>query len=101
MYFITCFQKVALDDYGWLDLGANRTFGYRETFEGAKEALECNMCDMHEFLYNYAVVEKLGPYIHPNVEEFHFFKWDKERKGFFEEMEIPQEFKHFCNFAFG
>lgn len=101
MYFITCLQRLAKDDKGWLDLGATRTFGYRETFEDAKEALEQNMCDMYEFLYKYAIVEKLGPYIHPEVEERHFFEWDDERKGFFEMKEIPEEFKNICNIALG
>lgn len=100
MYFITCFTKMEKDRKGWLDLGSQRTFGYRETFESAKEALECNMCDMHEFLYNYAVVEKMGPYIHPDVEEIHYFEWDSERKGFFEMLEVPKEFEGFCNIAF-
>lgn len=100
MYFITCFQKIELDKRGWPDFGATRTFGYRETFESAKEALECNMCDMHEFLYRYAVVEKLGPYIHPDCEMRQFFKYDKERNGFFP-IDEPEEVKGFCNFALG
>lgn len=101
MYFITCVQQLAKDKLGWFDFGASRTFGYRETFESAKEALECNMCDMHEFLYKYAIVEKTGPYIHPDVEEIHFFEWDNERKGFFEMKEIPKDFEHICNVALG
>ena len=101
MYFITCFEKIGIDSHGWLDLGSQRTFGYRETFESAKEALELNMCDMNETIYNYAVVEKMGPYIHPDVEEIHFFKWDREREGFFEMDEKPKEFEGFCNIAFG
>ena len=100
MYFITCFQKCERDELGWFDGGCQRTFGYRETLESAEEALNLNMCDMREGLYDYAVIEKLGPYIHPNAEEEIWFKWDDEKSGFFR-TDKPEATYGFCNYAFG
>ena len=100
MYFITCFQKCERNELGWFDGGCQRTFGYRETLELAEEALNLNMCDMREGLYDYAVIEKLGPYIHPLAEEEIWFKWDDEKSGFFR-IDKPEATYGFCNYAFG
>ena len=100
MYFITCLQQCDKDEFGWFDGGSRRTFGYRETLELAEEALNLNMCDMHEYLYDYAVIEKLGPYIHPDVEEEIWFKWDDNKHGFFR-IEKPEPTYGCCNYAFG
>lgn len=99
MYFITCFEKIGLNEYG-LDIGCQRTFGYKETLEQAEEALSKNTLDMWETVYNYAIVEKMGPYIHPICEERYFYKYDREKNGFFR-IEEPNEFKHYCNIALG
>lgn len=100
MFFITCFQKIEIDKLGWLDMGASRVFGFKETFEQAECALNENTCDMFEFLYEYAVVEQMSPAIHPDVEGRWFFKWDNEKQGFFR-IDEPKEFLHYCNIALG
>lgn len=100
MFFITCFQKVAKDDKGWLDIGASRTFGFKETFQEADTALANNTCDMHEHLYMYAVVEEMYPAIHPIVENRWFYKYKPEFNGFFK-IDEPEEFKGYCNIALG
>lgn len=100
MFFITCFSKATTDDLGWLDMGASRVFGYKETFEEAEEALNKNVCDMWEYLYDYAVVEEIGPGIHPDVANRWFFKYDREKDGFFR-IEEPEAFSHYCNIALG
>ena len=100
MFFITCFSKVAKDDLGWLDMGTSRTFGFKETFEEVEYALNHNVCDMWEYLYDYAIVEEMHPAIHPTVENRWFYKYDREKNGFFS-MEEPEEFKYCCNIALG
>ena len=89
MFFITCFSKIATDNLGWLDMGSVRTFGFNT-----------NSCDMWEYLYDYAVVEEMHPAIHPEVENRWFYKYDREKDGFFR-MEEPEVFKHYCNIALG
>ena len=100
MFFITCFSKCEKNEKGFFNGGSRRTFGYRETLEAAEESLNKNICDMHEFLYTYAVVEEIGPYIHPDVEREIWFMWDNEKKGFFR-IEKPKATYGTCNFAFG
>ena len=100
MFFITCFSRCEKESLGWLNMGASRVFGYYETFEDAETSLNRNSCDMFEYLYTFAVVEKIGPGIHAEAEERWFFKWDEEKKGFFR-IEEPEEFKHYCNIALG
>lgn len=84
MYFITCFSKCDKDELGWFDGGDIRTFGYYEDFETCRLALGENWCDMHEYLYRFAVVEKIEQGIHPKAEETAWFEWDVKRNGFFE-----------------
>lgn len=100
MFFITCFSKIETDKLGWLDMGASRTFGFKETFEDAECALNYNACDMWEYLYDYAIVEEINPGIHPIAENRWFYKYDRKKNGFFR-MEEPEEFKHYCNIALG
>lgn len=100
MFFITCFEKIEINDYGFPNTGYDRTFGYVETFEIAESCLNKNMYDMHECLYDYAVVEEIGSGIHPDVRHRWFFKWDNSKEGFYIIKE-PEEFKHYCNIALG
>ena len=100
MYFITCFSKCEKDERGWLNLGATRTFGYEETLEDADYVLNNNVCDLYEYLYIYAIVEKLGRGPHPDCEERYFYKWDDEKKGFFR-AEEPEILSNFRNIALG
>ena len=101
MYFITCMEMCTKDPFiGIFTGGDTRCFGYKETLEAAEKALNENMCDMHEYIYNYAVVEKLGPYIHPDVEEEYWFKWDHDKGGFFR-IEKPKAAYGVCNHALG
>lgn len=100
MFFITCFSKCEKDELGWFDGGASRTFGYYDNFEDCKRALNENWCDMHEFLYLYAVVEKIDQGIHAIAEDEVWFKWDEKRQGFFE-ISKPECANGFTNHAIG
>lgn len=100
MYFITCFEKLEKDKLGWLNTGASRTFGYYKELKDAKEALNNNSCDMHEYLYKYAIVEEIGEGIHYFAENRWFFEYDDKKGGFFE-IEEPAITKNTCNFALG
>ena len=79
LFFITCMVKAEKDEKGFFHSGGQRTFGFRKTLRDAEEALNNNTCDMHEYLYDYAVVEEFGPEIHPIAESETWFKWDDEK----------------------
>jgi hypothetical protein len=102
IYTITCFQKLELDDRGWLRTGAQRTFGFYTERKDAIQAMNENWCDMCEYLYDYAVIEAMREGIHCDVDEEIWFQWNDKRKGFFE---IPKPEcvtkSHICNFALG
>lgn len=100
MYFITCFEKITIGKLGWLDTESTRTFGFVSTFAKAEQALNDNACDMHECLYDYAVVEDINQGVLSLAEQRWVFKWDQHREGFFE-IEEPKELQHYCNFALG
>lgn len=100
MFFITCMTKLEKDDLGWPEYGSMRTFGYYKTFEDCDESLKCNACDMHETIYHYAVVEKIEEGIHPLALERWWYKYDREKGGFFP-MEEPEFMKHYINIALG
>ena len=100
MYFITCYSKCEKDERGWFDGGAMRVFGFEETLDEAEAVLNHNVFDMHEYLYVYAVVEKMEPGIHPEVEEEYWFAWDEKRRGFFR-IEKPEVTYNTCNHALG
>lgn len=98
MYFITCFQKYEIDELGWPDLGASRTFGYYNDRDVAIRMVELNNLDIRECLYDYAVIEHITEGLYNLAEERIFFKYNEDKKMF----EIIEPFEDcFGNYAFG
>jgi hypothetical protein len=56
-----------------------RTFGYYRGYDNARLAVKENYCNMHECLYNYLVMERIGEGIHALCNKEKWFKW-KNRK---------------------
>ena len=100
MYFITCFQKYEQTKCGVPDVGDYRTFGYYPHKERAIECLHNNNLDIHEDMYDYAVVEKIPMGLYPLADERIFFKWDEEKRGFFE-IDGTEFANNFGNYVFG
>lgn len=100
MFFITCFSKCEEDEKGLLYTGDTRTFGYFDDFEICKQALNENRCDIHEYLYEYAVVEYIEQGIYSHAKEMAWFRWNDENQGFFE-IEKPACTNHYSNYALG
>ena len=100
MYFITVFDKVEPSDKYYVEFGDKRTWGYYPEYEMAVMALHENRTDMHEGCYYYAVIEKIGPGICADVEESQWFKWNREKCGYFE-IEEPECVRCVTNHAIG
>ena len=99
MYFITCLENLEKDALGWL--GDARCFGYFQSCERAREALETNECDVWEMgVFEYAVIEKVEPGLHPHAEEMAWFKFDTEKCKFCE-IAKPEETNGEYNYALG
>jgi len=96
MYFVTtiCFAP------GHPHHEDARCFGYYITPLDAVRAVLNNACDIHECLYTHAVVEKIGPGIHPMSESEVWFEWrrDKERWDY---SEKPEWSERVINWALG
>ena len=59
-----------------------------------------NVCDMHECLYEFAVIESIGQGIHSHAKEVAWFRWNEEKQGFFE-IEKPECTRNYSNYALG
>lgn len=79
MYFITCFNQTENDFSDDI-----KTFGFFKDIKTCRKALNENWCDKHECCYTFAVIERIEPGIHPKSEKIAWFKWDKNKSGFFE-----------------
>jgi hypothetical protein len=55
-----------------------RTFGHFGTLERARQAVDCNECDISESLYNYLVIEELPYGIHALADAEHqwWYLWN-------------------------
>ena len=101
MYFITCMEQCKThSEYGFFDSGNARCFGYYDNLRDAVAVLNENRCDLHETVYWYAVIEEIGQGISRMPTGEWWFKYDKDRDGFFE-IEKPKETEHVCNHALG
>lgn len=79
---------------GFSDFGAVDNVGFYYSYTNAIVALHTNSCDMHECCYNYAMVERVFPGLYTCIKpsDRTFFKWDEEKRGFFE-IDEPEEWK--------
>ncbi len=100
MYFITGFYKIESKENSWPEFGAQRTFGYYFERVDAIAALHENWSDIYDNTYDYAVIENIEEGVHPLETYRQWFKWDDERKGYFE-IDEPECVKYLCNFALG
>lgn len=55
---------------------------------------------MHEYTYNYAIIEHVEQGIHPIVNKIKTYEWSNDNKGFVE-CEEPKEIKSIYNFSIG
>ena len=96
MYFITCFSNFESDyDKNY------RTFGYFRDIDTCREALHENACDMCEArYYTLALIEEIREGIYPHAKKLAWFRWDEERKGFYE-TEEPEWADGWYGFARG
>ena len=89
MWFITVLEKQEKHPLGYIDHGCLRTWGYYRDHDRALHALHENWTDMWEGCYHYAVLEEIGEGICPMPKSVQWFKYDRERNGYFE-IEMPE-----------
>ncbi len=104
IWFVTVFKygkQPKSNENLFSDITDSRCWGFYFNRDNAVNALHHNITDMHERLYNYAVIEGYREGIgHEVKEKRQFFKYDKERDGYFE-IEEPEELKYLVSFSIG
>ena len=76
----------------------SRCIGYFKTKEEAVEAVESNLGDMYEYMYNYAVIEEISSGLYPHDVEPIFFEWHESTKKY-KKCKRPKALK--SQYAFG
>lgn len=99
-WFITVMEKLEESDLGFPLIGSNRCWGFYKDKNSAIKALHNNTTDMWETVYNYAVIEEYYEGISAYNFNRQFFKYDKEKKGYFE-IDEPECVKYSIGFAIG
>lgn len=77
-----------------------RCWGYYSNKEECIKVLHNNSTDLHEYYFDYAVIEKIDEGISSYPSEREFFQYRKDLVGFFE-IEEPLWAKYSCNFSIG
>ena len=99
-WFITVMEKIEKDPKYLFNLGSTRCWGFYTNKQDALNALHTNATDMWETIYDYAVMEEYFEGISGYGFERQFFKYDREKDGYFE-IETPNFMRHYCAFAIG
>lgn len=72
-----------------------RCIGYLPTLQEAKDAVMSNQGEMHECLYNYAVIEEHRPGLWRNTVEEYWFAWKEEKKSWYS-CKKPAKYRQFA-----
>ena len=94
MWFITTIR--VLDN----EIIYPRCWGYYHNKNDCIKVLHDNITDIHEYYYNYAVIEKINEGLYSLPIEREFFEYKKNLSGFFE-IEEPEWAKSHSIFAIG
>lgn len=100
IYTVTCITE--LPDNTSKDLRKyspdKSCFGWFTSLRKATLAVMENHGDIHEFSYNYAVIEKSKDGFRNLRAEEWWFEWDEDRDGF-KSIDKPKEWAHVVNFG--
>ena len=97
-WFVTTFEKIESDKSGSVDTGDIRCWGFFRDRQVAVDALHTNATDMYEFCYDYAVLEKYYEGLLGYGHERQFFRYEREKDGYFE-IDEPEHLKDYFTFA--
>ena len=105
MFFVTTLVKDGseLDKFKFPDYGACRTVGFFPEIEEAREAVKSNCGDIHEYLYDFVIIEKMYPGFYPccvDGSDFEWYRFNRETQCY-EILENHVGNSIFCNFAIG
>jgi len=66
---------------GFADISCHRCFGWFMNLKDAQKAVVCNKSDLHEYLYEYMVIEEVQEGIFCKITQEIWYRWhDRKRK---------------------
>ena len=87
--------------FGCAEVYDSRTVGFAFTLEEAKEWVETNVCDIHEDLYKYAVIEGVSAGLYTSsATKSIWYKWSKSKKKYIL-IDKPVQLKQLAGFTIG
>lgn len=102
IYAVTVFQKISKDpdikNPYIFDYGDRRCVGWFNNLEEAEFAVEQNINNIHDGMYNYAIIEEMLPGIFTKDISRRVYKWELNQ---YIRIAIPTELKHASNFGIG
>lgn len=101
IYTILVTHTCYIDDKTYFpEFGESRLVGFYHDLDTAISKVKENACDIHEYLYDYAIIEKVMPGIYQATEEDRlYFKWTEDFG--YVQVHMSDEFKHFIGFGIG
>ena len=102
IYVVTVFQKISprLICPNIYDFGDRRCVGWFSCIDEANCAVENNFSDIHENMYDYAIIETMEPGLHIPDSHRMVYKWNNEKNSY-EKIVTPPELLHASNFGIG
>ena len=106
IYTVTVFQKIDREPLVnnpskyFPSFGERRCVGWFDNFDEANNAVENNFSNIHEDMYNYAIIEKMeSGLLMPDLDRT-VYKWDKNTEKFVR-IDTPIELSKSSNFGIG
>ena len=88
IFTVTTMEKLEKNKLGWLETGDIRTVGFFQELSDAQIVVVCNMGDINETIYDYAVIEELPFGLYPYSANRWFYKFNYDKKEY-EAIEKP------------
>ena len=104
IYTITMIQKIDLELINentktfLPTFGDKRCVGYYSLLENAKYAVEHNLKNIYDNLYEYCIIEETPEGIYKYSKNIYVYKWNKDH---YEPIETPLELSKVCGFGIG
>ena len=100
IYVVMVMTKCQLDERGFEpDFGSSRIVGFYHSDEEAIEAVQNNKCDIREYTYDFALVEKINPGLYGATGVRQFFRYTNDYG--YVRIIPPSKFKYFMGFTIG
>lgn len=95
IFVIKVMEKLELDKDGYLTFGAERNIGWYRKKKWAFRCVEHNNCDIHEYTYDYAIIEEVEEGTYGFTPCRWFFKYNSENNKY-EPIDEPKFIAQYC-----